>query len=112
MQIKNGDKHMGKIISRHRFARKMTQEQLGQLVGCSPSFIGQVERGESMPSVTLLKNIICNLNIDANDLFWESKNLDSEDVLLENQIQYYANRMNTNYKKFILSVIEHLSLLQ
>lgn len=112
MQQNNNIDHIGAIIHYYRRIRKMTQEQLGESTGCTSGFIGQIERGECMPSVHILCNIIQTLDIDANKLFWDSRESTSEDQQLTNQILHHVNLLSTSEKKFILSVINHLSLLK
>lgn len=112
MQQNNNTDHIGAIIHYYRLIRKMTQEQLGESAGCTSGFIGQIERGECMPSVHILCKIIQILDIDANELFWDSKDSSSEDQQLTNQILHHVNLLNTKEKKFILSVINQLNLLE
>lgn len=112
MQKENGNKQIGAIISKYRLAQRITQEQLGKLVGCSTGFIGQVERGESMPSVQILRKIIQNLNIDANELFWKLEDSSSEDEHLVNQIQNIVNHMSIDKKHYVLAVISQINLLK
>ena len=112
MQKETGDKQIGTAKNRYRLTRKITQEQLGELVGCSPGFIGQIERGECMPSVHILRKIIRILDINANELFWESKKFSAEDEHLANQIQHHVNLMTTKEKNFILTVINQMNILK
>lgn len=102
----------GKIIKRYRVSHHFTQEQLGELVGCSPGFIGQIERGECMPSISVLYDIIHELDIDANDLFWSSAEPSFNDQQLTNQIMHYVSRLDQKEKEFILSVISHMDILR
>lgn len=112
MQKEIGDKQIGVIINKYRLAHRITQEQLGELVGCSPGFVGQVERGESMPSVHILRKIIQALDMDANELFWETVKASAEDEHLANQIHHYINHMSTNEKYFILAVVSQMNILK
>lgn len=111
MQQNNNTDQIGSTIHYYRLIRKMTQEQLGESAECSPGFIGQIERGECMPSVHILGNIIQALDIDANELFWNTKDTPAEDQQLTNQILQHVNRLSMKEKKFILSMINHLNIL-
>ena len=42
---------MGKRVRELRIARKLTQEELAEMVGISISFVGHIERAEKMASV-------------------------------------------------------------
>jgi len=63
---------MEEIGGRIRALRKERGHTLGELaarVGCSPSFISQVERGKVSPSIATLKKITAVLNATIVDLF-------------------------------------------
>ena len=51
-------KHIGKIIRFYRLKNNLTQEQLSEYADCSCGFIGQIERGESKISLSVLSKII------------------------------------------------------
>lgn len=57
------------IIRSRRQKMKMSQEELADRIGKTPSFIGQLERNESSPSLETLKDLITSLGIDANQIF-------------------------------------------
>ena len=48
---------------------KLSQDALAEKVDRTTGFIGQLERGESMPSIETLTKIIQVLRLDANELF-------------------------------------------
>lgn len=112
MKIEIEDKQLGRIIRDYRHSHHLTQEQLSELAGCSSGFIGQMERGESMPSVSILRNIIRALDINANNLFWPTEEFSTEDQQLINQIHHYISHMSTKEKNFVLSVISHMDILK
>ena len=60
---------LGKRIGDLRRARKLTQEQLAEAVGCSVEFISLVERGVNAPSVAGLEKFSKVLRIEVNELF-------------------------------------------
>ncbi len=60
------------IIRDRRIAMGLSQEQLAEKIDKTPSFIGQLERGERLPSIETLQALIACLGIDANMLFSES----------------------------------------
>lgn len=57
------------IIRSRRQKMKMSQEELADRIGKTPSFIGQLERNESSPSLDTPKALITTLGIDANEIF-------------------------------------------
>lgn len=64
------ENRIGEVIRKKREEIGLTQEKLAELVGVSTGFIGQVERGLSNASSTILGDIIVVLALDANTLFY------------------------------------------
>lgn len=60
---------LGQRIASLRKARKLTQEQLAEVIGCSVEFISLVERGVNAPSVAGLEKFAKVLKVDVRDLF-------------------------------------------
>jgi DNA-binding XRE family transcriptional regulator len=52
-----------------RMARRLTHEQLAELVGTSRNTIGAVERGKHQPNVDLARRIARALDSDLNTVF-------------------------------------------
>lgn len=64
----------GSVGARIRHLRQqlgLTQEQLGERAELHYSYIGQVERGDKMPSLRSLKKLAAALNVDVNYFFEE-----------------------------------------
>lgn len=64
---------IGEIIRTKREEHGLTQEQLAERIGKSTGYIGQLERGLSMASLSTLKRLINVLSLDANLLFYDEK---------------------------------------
>ena len=62
---------IGNAIKEKRIAFGYTQERLAEIIGKTPSFIGQIERGVSKPSLETLEHLTHVLAIDANTYFYE-----------------------------------------
>ena len=60
---------LGQRIAGVRKARKLTQEQLAETLGCSVEFISLVERGVNAPSVAGLEKFAKALKVEVKDLF-------------------------------------------
>jgi transcriptional regulator with XRE-family HTH domain len=60
---------LGKRIGDLRRAKKLTQEQLAEAVGCSVEFISLVERGVNAPSVAGLEKFSEVLRVEVKELF-------------------------------------------
>jgi len=52
-----------------RRAKKLTQEQLAEAVGCSVEFISLVERGVNAPSIAGLEKFARVLKVEVKELF-------------------------------------------
>lgn len=59
-----------RMICDKRKELSLSQEKLAEMIGVSTSFVGQVERGESLPSVEKLFLFVQCLNLDVNSLFY------------------------------------------
>lgn len=60
---------LAQTIRNRRRDMGMSREQLAERIDKTPSFIGQIERGECFPKIETLQALISNLGIDANNLF-------------------------------------------
>ena len=81
------------IIRSRRQDMKMSQEELADRIGKTPSFIGQLERNDSSPSLDTLRAIINHLGIDANDVF------SSDGISHEAYDEIYAMMLHMDEKK-------------
>ena len=61
-------KVVGANIRRERKRQLFTMEQFAEKVSITDNFLGKIERGESMPSLTTLDNIACALNVSMDAL--------------------------------------------
>jgi transcriptional regulator with XRE-family HTH domain len=62
-------KKLGQRIAGLRKAKKLTQEQLAEALGCSVEFISLVERGVNAPSVAGLEKFAKVLKVEVKELF-------------------------------------------
>jgi transcriptional regulator with XRE-family HTH domain len=60
---------LGQRIASLRKAKKLTQEQLAEAIGCSVEFISLVERGVNAPSVAGLEKFAKILKTEVKELF-------------------------------------------
>ena len=63
--------HLGQRLRDLRKARGLTLAQLGQQVGFSASYLSQIERGTTMPSLPKLATLARALAVEVRDLFEE-----------------------------------------
>lgn len=66
-------KKIGANIRRERKRQMFTMEHLAEKVGITDNFLGKIERGESMPSLTTFNSIACALNVSMDSLVGETE---------------------------------------
>lgn len=65
-------KILGNNIKYYRYAKKLTQEQLGDLLNVSCNYIGRIERGQHNPSLDKIQLIADILEVKSYELFKEN----------------------------------------
>ena len=80
------EKAIGRRIKAARESKKLTQEQLAELVDLSPMHISVIERGVKLPKLETLINIANILDVSADVLL--------QDVV-KNQTKLYASEAST-----------------
>lgn len=61
----------GFLIRQLRMERGLTQEALAERAELNVSYIGFIERGENVPTLTIVLNLADALHVDAADLVGE-----------------------------------------
>ena len=64
-----GKKVFGENISRLRYKRKLTQDQLAQKCGLTLRYIQMIEAGTKFPRLNTLRALTHSLDCEWNDLF-------------------------------------------
>lgn len=82
---------ISKLIKKLRKEKKLTQEELGNLIGVSGKAVSKWERGQSLPDVAIIKKLSDNLGI-------------SSDELLQGKVNQNKENKKINYLLIILSV--------
>jgi XRE family transcriptional regulator, regulator of sulfur utilization len=62
----------GAIIRRLREERGWTQDQMAERAGMNGSYLGFVERGDNVPTLTIILLLAETLEVDAGDLVREA----------------------------------------
>ena len=62
---------IGRNIKKYRIERKMRQEDLAEKTGLSTNYIGMIERGEKIPSLETLIDIMNVLRVSADMVLYE-----------------------------------------
>jgi transcriptional regulator with XRE-family HTH domain len=64
MSIKKVTKYVGSELKEARLAMRLTQADVAEKVGADTNYYAKIERGEVVPSLTLLIAVADVLNID------------------------------------------------
>ena len=59
---------IGARIKEARLKKKLTQEQLAEMAGVGFYYIGEIERGQKLPSLTVFVQIVEALGVSADSL--------------------------------------------
>lgn len=65
--------NIGAVLKRVRFERGLTLEDTSGLTGVSKAMLGQIERGESVPTISVLWKISTGLRISFSELLGTDK---------------------------------------
>ncbi|WP_342571476.1 helix-turn-helix transcriptional regulator [Paenibacillus sp. FSL R5-0749] len=82
---------IGERIRAIRKAKGLTQQQLAELSGLDDAYIGSVERGERNFSVDTLEKITIGLKVSVYQLFFDTSNINKEDLDHHNAIAEYTS---------------------
>ncbi|MCX8075211.1 MAG: helix-turn-helix domain-containing protein [Clostridia bacterium] len=94
---------VGKRIKQARHKKGYTQQELAELVGISSNFLGNIERGQKLPSIDTLIKISNELKITLDSIF-----TDSLDNIITEPIQiYYTDRQLVIMRNLIQTINEN-----
>lgn len=100
-------RHLGNRIREERLANKMTQANLAEKSGISTNFLGQIERGEKIPSLETMVKISSSLNVTIDSLISEVNLLDSK--IITSELLLALSKINSNEKSLLLNIIKCFS---
>jgi transcriptional regulator with XRE-family HTH domain len=61
-------KHIGEQLRKYRTQRGLTQSALAQAAGTNINYYAKLERGEAVPSLTMLEKLVTSLNVRSSDV--------------------------------------------
>ena len=113
------EKEIQKRISEYRKDRGLTLRQLAEKVGCTHSYISQVEKGINVPSLSMVGKLATAFNISVIDLFnglspasesdWHLQRKDRKTIQYPDgkvTSQLLVSRMSTKKMEPLISTIE------
>lgn len=96
------NKKIGSNIRSKRKALNMSLNDLADLVGLTPGFLGLIERGHRGGSIESLIDIMGALNMDFNELIGEGKH-DKAD-LFKQKINTYFKYLDDHDKEMVIDL--------
>ena len=100
--IKN---NLGSIVKAARLNKGLTQEILAEKVGVGLRHIMGIENEGNFPSYELLYNLIQELNIPADSIFYPEKNFDNKQV---EYLTHLLEQCNDKNIRAIIALVESL----
>ncbi len=99
-------KEIGKVLKKIRFERELTLDNVSTLTGVSKTMLGQIERGVSVPTVSVLWKIAKGLQVSLSTLFNEqTPNYNAVDILKDLKPVYDENDQMILYNIFPFNML-------
>ena len=101
---------IGKNIRKYRVEQKLKQDELAEKAGLSSNYIGMVERGEKIPSLETLINILNSLDVSADMILCDelSCGYRMKNTLLHEKIAKLSQKDQRTVYAVIESLVENL----
>ena len=84
-------KALGLRIKELRKARKLSQEQLAELIGLEPPSVCNIEKGKNYPTIQNLEKIVDVLGVSFVDIFQFEHHRQNKDLIKEINKFLYCN---------------------
>lgn len=101
-------RELGIRIRHHRKAKKITQEQLAEICGLHPTYIGQLERGEKNATIESIYKIALGLNISMSDLFENMELIDDNRKNVPTNIYHQLLALPHDKQDAIASILDNI----
>lgn len=106
---------VGNFISDLRKAKKMTQAELGDIVGVTGKAVSRWERGLNLPDRGIMNKVSEALGVTTTELLNGERvvdlNTNNLDKITENSVEYYKAKMKEKFKKFLLKIFSAFILI-
>jgi len=96
-------KNLGRILKQQRLMIPLTLEKLATISGISPSHLGRIERGERVPSVSILRKIAKPLGFEESELLSLAGYLSFQPTGIQEGTAAYTGRQLDPYVSKMLS---------
>ena len=99
---------VGKFITELRNAKKMTQAELGDIVGVTGKAVSRWERGLNLPDRGIINKVSEALGVTTTELLNGERvvelSTENLDKITENSVEYYKTKMKQKFKKVLLGI--------
>ena len=106
---------IGEFIAELRKEKKLTQAELGDIVGVTGKAVSRWERGLNLPDTAIINKVSEVLGTTTTELLNGERvvDLDNQDLdkITENSINFYKSKLRKKFKKFSIILIGIIFLL-
>ena len=96
-------KQLGKKIKSAREDYKYTQFELSEILGISPNYLGDIERGVKKPSLEVLIRICNTMKLSLDYLFSDSL----DNIVSEDQATIYTDKQMAIIRNMIKNISDN-----
>jgi len=93
---------MGLQIKNAREGARLTQEQLSEILGCTPQYISLMENGRYTISIKMLRTLCTALNISSDSILFPGSDRHCLDI-----ISYKCKDISDEQFRLLLEIINH-----
>lgn len=94
------DENIAINLRRIRRMRNMSLDMVAELTGVSKSMLGQIERGESNPTIGTISRIVEGIKVSYEDLLYRRDN--SAEIIAKENLPIYRQKENEYSVKLLL----------
>ena len=91
---------VGQAIKRARENARLTQEQLSEILDCSPQYVSLLENGRYGISTKMLRTLCTELNVSSDSILFPGSGRNSLDI-----ISYKCNELSDEQFRLLLEII-------
>lgn len=96
-------KRFGEKIRKERLSNQLTQAKLAEKSNISTTFLGQIERGEKIPSLDTTLNIATTLNVTVDNLLCEDELYDDAVI---SELSLALSKISNSDKALLIDIID------
>lgn len=94
-------KVFGANIKNFRLMRNLTQEEVGELAGINPKYLGEIERGEKNPTAIVVYKLSHALKVSVSEILTVGNNLHANNKFIKEIERLCEGKGNKDIRKAI-----------